>query len=83
MELKIIAVYDRKLEAHMRPIFTPTLGAGIRSFQDELNRKESELHAHPEDYELRELGTWNDQTGRFINTPEIKAIAFGDQLIRE
>lgn len=64
--LTIVAVKDRAVDAYNRPFYVPTIGAAIRSFTDEVNRNESEMNAHPEDYDLYELGTFCDQTGTFL-----------------
>lgn len=77
MKLQIVAIYDRKIEAHMNPFFTPTVAAGVRAFQDGLTDTQTPMHKHPEDYELHHLGTWEDNTGRFTNEPEVRAIALG------
>jgi hypothetical protein len=64
--LTIVAVKDRAVDAYNRPFYVPTIGAAIRSFTDEVNRTESEMNAHPEDYDLYEMGTFCDQTGTFL-----------------
>lgn len=62
MKYAVCAVKDRAVNAYNRPIYVPTVGVAIRSFTDEVNRKDSELHNHPEDYDLYELGQWDDET---------------------
>jgi len=64
--LTIVAVKDRAVDAYNRPFYVPTIGAAIRSFTDEVNRNESEMNAHPEDYDLYDMGTFDDQTGTFL-----------------
>lgn len=61
--MKILAVRDRAINAFGTPIFTRTVSAGIRAFAEEAQRKESEICKHPEDYDLYELGEYNDDTG--------------------
>jgi hypothetical protein len=39
----------------------------IRYFADGVKAEKSELHAHPSDFELFYLGTFDDLTGRFEN----------------
>jgi len=65
--LTIVAVKDRAVNAYNRPFYVPTIGAAVRSFTDEVNRKESEMQAHPEDYDLYDLGTFDDETGTFLS----------------
>jgi len=64
--LTIVSVKDRAVDAYNRPFYVPTIGSAIRSFTDEVNRKESEMQAHPEDYDLYDMGTFCDQTGTFL-----------------
>jgi len=77
----IVAVQDRALAAFNRPFFVPTRGAAIRAFSDELNKPESPMHQHPDDYDLYELGAWDDETGKFDNTTSPQQIAIGKNLI--
>lgn len=81
MKLEIVAVKDRALDAFGRPFYVQTIGQAIRSFQDEVNNKESEIHKHPEDYDLYHLGTWNDDTGQFTNNQPPMQICIGKQAI--
>jgi len=62
----VVSVKDRAIDAYNRPFIVPTIGAAIRSFTDEVNRKESEMFAHPEDFDLYDMGTFCDQTGTFL-----------------
>lgn len=62
MIYSVCAVKDRAIDAFNRPIYVPTIGVAIRSFNDEVARKDSEMANHPEDYDLYELGQWDDQT---------------------
>lgn len=63
MKYIIVAVHDRQLDCYMRPFVAQARGQAVRSFTDETNRQGSELNMHPEDYELHELGHFDDQTG--------------------
>lgn len=81
MKHHIVAVRDRAIDTYMRPFYVPALGAAIRSFQDELNRPDSEMGKHPDDYDLFHLGTWDDQTGEFQNLGMPSQLAQGKQLI--
>lgn len=82
MQQLIIAVRDRQLNAFMRPFTAQTAGQAIRSFRDEINRPDSELNRHPEDYELYRLGTFNEQTGE-IKSEDPQQIALASNLIEQ
>jgi len=63
----------------MRPFFVPAIGAAVRSFGDEVKRvaPDNELSRHPDDYELFELGQFDDSSARFQMLPEPRSIARG------
>lgn len=79
----VVSVRDRAANAFGRPAFVTAAGAGIRSFQDELNRAGADnvMNQHPDDFDLFELGVFNDETGKFVLFDEPKQIAVGKQLV--
>lgn len=83
MILKIVAVRDRAADVFGQPYFVASLGAAIRSFGDEVNRKaeNNPLNAHPEDFDLYELGSYNDELGSF-ETFQPRQIAIGKEHLR-
>lgn len=72
----VLSVRDIKAEAFGRPIFVAALGAGLRSFSDEVNRDapDNELFKHAPDFDLFELGTFDDSSGLFTLHPQPKLI---------
>lgn len=79
MIMQVFAVKDRALEAHMRPWFAFTTGQAIRMFSDEVNNPTSDMHKHPDDYDLWHLGSWNDENANFTNVKN-EQIAMGKQV---
>jgi len=77
----VFAISDRAVKAYNRPFYGPTTTWGIRSFYDEVNRadKDNLAYAHPEDYELHMLGTFDDETGRFNQENGPTVIARGKE----
>ena len=67
MKLVLCSVKDRAADAYGRPMFVPSVGVAIRSFSDEVNRKdpENQLFNHPDDFDLYELGVFDDSTGKY------------------
>ena len=63
----IVCVKDSAAEAFGRPMYLQSLGVAIRSFTDEVNRedKDNQLFNHPDDFELYELGVFDDTLGRY------------------
>jgi len=78
MKLELLAVFDRAAQAYARPMFLPSIGVGIRSFTDEVNRNDPEnnLCNHPDDFDLFHLGSFDDITGSFdlLEFPELVVI---------
>lgn len=63
MKLVMCAVRDSALDAFVRPFCVPAVGAAVRGFSDEVNRSESEMNKHPSDYELFEVGSFDEDSG--------------------
>jgi hypothetical protein len=63
----IVSVKDSAAEAFGRPMYLQSLGVAIRSFTDEVNRedKDNQLYQHPDDFDLYELGVFDDSLGRY------------------
>lgn len=75
----IVSVKDTAAQAFGRPIFVPAVPVAVRSFRDEVNRKDSseDMARHPEDFELYELGSFDDSTGivEVLESPRLVARA--------
>lgn len=67
MKLFMVSVFDSALGAFMRPFATPSIGAAVRSFGDEIKRPDSEMGRHPTDYQLFTVGEFDDVTGQFTS----------------
>ena len=67
MQLTLCTVKDRAADAYGRPMFVPSTGIAIRSFSDEVNRNDenNQMYNHSDDFDLYELGTFDDNTGLF------------------
>lgn len=65
MKYVVVSIKDRAADAFGRPAFVPSIGVAIRSFSDEVNRSDSEnqMYAHPDDFDLFELASYDDSTG--------------------
>lgn len=84
MKYVVLAVRDRSADCFGTPMFTVSKGTAIRSFSDEVNRVDPNnmLNKHPEDFDLYELGSYDDATGVFdCGTP--RQLAVGKDLVRE
>ena len=82
MKLIICTVKDRAADAYGRPMFVPSTGVAIRSFSDEINRNnaDNQLFNHPDDFDLYELGEFDDNTGLFALHEQPKLLSLGKQV---
>jgi len=78
----ICTVKDRAADAYGRPMFVPSTGVAIRSFSDEINRNaaDNQLYNHPDDFDLYELGSFDDNTGLFSLCEQPKLLSLGKQV---
>jgi hypothetical protein len=82
MKQIICTVKDRAADAYGRPMFVPSAGVAIRSFSDEINRNnaDNQLYNHPDDFDLYELGEFDDNTGLFALHEQPKLLSLGKQV---
>jgi hypothetical protein len=82
MKLIICTVKDRAADAYGRPMFVPSTGVAIRSFSDEINRNnaDNQLYNHPDDFDLYELGEFDDNSGLFTLHEQPKLLSLGKQV---
>lgn len=80
----VVAIRDRSAVVFGRPAFVTTVGLAVRSFTDEVNREHPEnmMSRHPEDFDLYELGTYNDETGEMKSLDHPRQIAIGKDVVR-
>lgn len=73
--LIVCSVRDSAVNAYMRPFYVQAVGAAMRGFGDEVNNAGSEMNKHPGDYELYELGEFDEETGYIKMLPEPRMLA--------
>lgn len=59
------SIYDQKAGAYLPPFILPRIEMAKRTFGDCINSDSHQFAAHPEDYTLFLLGTWDDETSLF------------------
>jgi len=62
---KVVSVRDSASQLFGRPFVVVALGQATRAFSDEVNGQ-SEISRHPGDFELWEIGEFDDQTGMLV-----------------
>ena len=82
MKLIVCAVKDRAAEAFAQPMFVMAAGIAIRGFQDEINRVDdnNQMYKHSDDFDLYELGEFDDGTGLFSLHDQPKVLLLGKQV---
>lgn len=65
MRLLAFSVFDEKSGAFGHPFFVSAVGVATRTFSDWVNRNDTPLNQHPEDYRLFQVGSWDDGDGCF------------------
>lgn len=77
------SVRDVVAETFGRPFFTVSTPVAVRSFTDELNRgsEQSLLRDHPADFELYELGSFEDQSAIVVMLPQPRLLVRGSDLV--
>lgn len=85
MKMIVLAVRDRAADAFGRPFYNFNRGSAIRNFGDEINRQHEEnpMASHSEDFDLYELGEFNDNDGSFKLHERPVQIAIGKDLKQE
>jgi len=81
MRQAIVSVKDTAAQAFGRPIFVPAVAVALRGFRDQVNLVDStdDLARHPEDFELYQIGEFDDSTG-IIEVTEPRLIARAKDL---
>lgn len=77
------AIRDRQVDAFNRPFFVPARGLAIRSFTDEVNRdaKDNPMFNHPADFELFEVGSYDEETAQFETLSPPKSLAVASNVL--
>ena len=85
MKMIVCSIKDRAADAFGRPFYVPAVGVAIRSFQDEVNRaaEDSQIYQHPDDFDLFELGSFDDGNGLFELFDSPKLLMLGKQAKAE
>ena len=77
----IVAIKDRAADAYMQPWFVPTPAMAVRSFMDEVQREavDNQLFHHSDDFDLYEIGIFDDSNGRITSHEDMKVLMLGKQ----
>lgn len=80
---KMFGVYDLKACAYLQPFFSINAGSAIRAFSDAANDGKSPIAVHPSDYQLFELGSFDDATGVLLPAAQQKLLCLASDFVSE
>lgn len=83
MKLIVCAVRDSAVDAFAGPVFVPNTALAVRSFRDESSKPESPIYKHPADYALFELGSFDEETGKFYNLESPRQLIRGSDIVEK
>lgn len=84
MITKLYSVYDAAVGAYLTPFFARSHGEALRSFQDAINDPKTSLNAHPHDFSLFYVGTFNDGSADLAGLQNAEKLLSGTEaLIRD
>lgn len=66
MITNVYSLYDRAVAVYGRPIFSPATGGVLRELKDAVNGGQDNISKHSQDFDLYELGTFDDVLGSFV-----------------
>lgn len=67
MRYKMFSIYDRAVDAYMRPFMCKAEGEALREFINLRNSEGSAVYSHPHDFSLFLIGTFNDNDGELVS----------------
>lgn len=71
MKVKLYSVRDIVSKCYKAPFTAVAQGEAIRSFITAVDNPQTQLHQFPDDFELHEIGIWDDETGVFETTDPV------------
>lgn len=79
--LIVYAVHDCKADAYGSPMFLPTKGLALRGFSDACADAASPLAAHPGDYSLYEIGSFDPNSGLLTAVTPTKFVVSASSIV--
>lgn len=81
IKLNVYAVFDSKAGMHMSPFLSQNHGVATRLFADQVADGRLPFKAHPEDYILFCLGSFDLHAGQFDNLPRAENLGPATQYV--
>lgn len=67
----VFSVYDAAAEAWLSPFVAKTAGIATRMFDELVNQDGHQFNRFPTDYQLFQIGQWDEQTGHMESKPKV------------
>lgn len=64
MKHKAFSAHDSKIGVYHPPFFMQHTGQALRAWDELCNDPKTQFNRHPSDFQLYEVGTFDDETGR-------------------
>lgn len=77
----MFSVFDHKAKMYANPFIHVNRTTAMRAVAQGLQNQQDPLVANAKDYELFELGSWDDETGKFFSHDYPVAVCFLNDLI--
>lgn len=77
MIYQVFTVKDLKADAFAPPFFLHRAEVAVRTFADALHDVTHPMHAHPEDYVLYTIGSFDDELGKLIPLDQPRMLVNG------
>lgn len=81
MILQIFSVYDRAAMTYGHPFCMVAIPAASRAFIDQFDAPNTLLAKHPDDFELRHIGSFDDESGEIQTFPVSHTIITGTAVM--
>lgn len=82
MKLYVFAILDEKANVFGTPWTMNTKAEAIRAFSDLAENKETTVGRHPGDFQLYELGSFDNETGQLRETSPLAKLGFASEYLK-
>ncbi len=83
MILKMFTIYDRKSCIHQPPAYCHNAGHAMRVFMGLFRKAGTVYNEFPEDFQVFEVGTFDDQSAELVKLERPHMICAGPELVEK
>lgn len=76
----VFSVFDKKAGVYCTPFVSHSIATATRDFTQAVNDPNSQVHKFASDYELYQIGAWDEDTGRMDVCPSPDFVVNGSSL---